>query len=558
MKRKCFQKLYILVLVITLLLTGCKNNNKDNSLDAVNSDVLVDYSQKLNVVLDLEPSTLDPSKGTDLYSYTVLINVLEPLTRLEEDANLNNTLAPAGAESWEVNEDGTVWTFKIRDAKWSDGVPVTAYHYEYGIKRSINHETASPYAYLLEPIKNALEVNAGEIPLDQLGVKVLDEKTLQITLESPTPYFLDLTYQGVMLPQREDLVNTHGDKYGTELDTLVYNGPFVLTSWIHNSELILEKNLEYWDKKSVRLEKINMFIIQDENAIFNSFINGAIEVVSTYKAEWRDEFIKYDNLKHFEIVEPSTNFLFFNTNDNLFSNVNVRKAFLLAIDREDMSNVIYSGVNKPAFGFVSPSVSAGKEEYRETAESPISKLYDEKHDPKALLAKGLKELGIYTNPSKIKVEISLGSTDQRTRTIAEYLQQTYIKELGIDFEINQMEWPLFASLLDKGDFQLGSVGWNADFNDPISFLSLFKSNAGILNNGWGNTEYDKYLDLTDKEMDHTKRLEYFEKCENILLYDEAVIIPLTYRTKNVFMYDYVNYPGITPFGSVGYKYTYID
>ena len=187
--------------------------------------------QYLNINLGSEPSTLDASKGSDTYSNTVLNNVFEPLTRLEEDDDKNNTLEPAGAESWESNDEGTVWTFKIRDAQWSDGEKVTAGDYEYGIKRSLDKDTASPYAFLLMPIKNADKVNSGEMELDELGVKATDDQTLEITLETTTPYFLDLTYQRVMLPQRKDIVEANGDRYGTEPETLAFKFPLLTVTF---------------------------------------------------------------------------------------------------------------------------------------------------------------------------------------------------------------------------------------------------------------------------------------------------------------------------------------
>ena len=560
MKGRKFLVLSMAVLLVVLSLTGCVKDkapaagNSTGSKDGVKEDLAIDKEQYLNLSLNSEPSTLDASKGADSYSNAVLNNVLEPLTRLEEDADLNNVLAPAGAESWEHNEDGTVWTFKIRDAKWSDGVAVRAQDYEYGIKRSLLPDTASPYAFLLAPIKNASKVNSGELTIDELGVKSLDNNTLEITLENPTPYFMDLTYQRVMLPQREDIVKTHGDKYGTELDTLVYNGPFTLTTWVHNSELILAKNENYWDKDTVKLQNINLKIIQDENAVYNSLANGSIDQAGANKPEWKDKFMKDENLQHLEVINPNTFFMFFNTQDELFKNANIRKAFSSAINREELANIIFHGVNVPAYGWVPPSISIGDNEYRSVVESPVETLIKDNPDPKELLIKGLKELGMDPDPAKLTVKISLGSTDQWFRTYGEYLQQMYIKNLGINFEIEQMEWPVFNSAVEKGEFQIGYMAWGADFNDPISMLSLLKSDAAAIGTGWANDKYDELINLAAKEMDQDKRLEYFAEAEKILLYDEAVLAPVVYPRSNVFRYKYVNELGVTPFGTAGYKY----
>lgn len=566
MKRRILA-LSMAVLLILLSVVGCgkedgtevdtsNTNNNEVSDNNENEDLGIDEEQYLNLNLGSEPSTLDASKGSDKYSNTVLNNVLEPLTRLEEKEDLSNVLMPAGAESWEHNEDGTVWTFKIREALWSDGEKVRAQDYEYGIKRSIDKDTASPYAFLLIPIKNAAKVNSGELELEELGVKSLDENTLEITLENPTPYFLDLTYQRVMLPQRKDIVEKYGDRHGSEVDTLVYNGPFTLTNWSHNSELILTKNDSYWDSESVKLQNIYLKIIQDENAVYNSLANGSLDASGANKTEWKEKFMKDENLNHYEVVNPQTFFMFFNTKDEVFKNANIRKAFSVALDREDLANVIFHGVNTPAYAWIPPSISIGEKEYRSLSESPVKTLVEENSDPKKLLIKGLEELGMDTDPANLTVKISLGSTDQWFRTYGEYLQQTYINNLGVNFEVEQMEWPVFNSMVESGEFQIGYMAWGAEFNDPISMLSLLKSDAAAIGTGWVNDRYDELVDLAAREMDQDKRIEYFKEAEKILLYEEAPLTPVVYPTLNVFRYKYLKGLGVTPFNTQGYKYSY--
>lgn len=568
MRNKRALALSLVVLLMVFSIVGCGSSDKEpaaapvatpaeESGNATQSETAeMDSEQYLNLVLLAEPTTLDPSKGADSYSNAVLINVLEPLNRLEEDKDLNNFLAPAGAESWEKNEDGTVWTFKIRENTWSDGVKVRAQDYEYGIKRSLAQETASPYAFLLMPIKNAKAVNAGEMKVDELGVKALDDATLEITLESSTPYFEQLTYQRVCLPQRQDLVEAHGDKYGSEPDTLVYNGPFVISNWVHNSEVTLSKNDQYWDKDKVKLNTINLKIIQDENALYNSLANGSVDQVAANKTEWREKFMKDEHLDHAEVVNPNTYFMFFNTKDSVFGNANIRKAFSAAINRDELAQVIFYGVNQPANGWVPPSINLGNEEYRKIVEEPVKALVKDNPDPKELLVKGLEELGLDQDPAKLTVKISLGSTDQWFRTYGEYLQQMFIKKLGVNLEIEQMEWPVFNDNVQKGDFQMGYMAWGSDFNDPISMLSLFKSDANAIGTGWKNARFDELMDLAASEMDNAKRLEYFKEAEQILLYDEAAVAPVVYPRSNIFRYKYVHDIGITPFGTAGYKYSY--
>lgn len=560
MKSKRFLVLAIVALLLLSTMVGCSDDGE--SVDTPPSDgqtqgngeADLDDQQYFTFTLAAEPSTLDPSKGADNYSNTILENVLEPLLRLEENDDQTTYIEAAGAESWDSNEDGTVWTFHLRENTWSDGEKVTAYDYEYGIKRSLDPETASPYAWIVSPILNANSVNSGEAPVDDLGVKALDEDTLEITLGSPTPFFEQLTYIRVMYPQREDIVEEYGDRYGSELDTIVYNGPFTLTNWVHNSELTLTKNESYWDKDRVILDNVNLKIIEDENAIYNSFTNGSIDAVETNSPEWKGRFMEEDNLNHYEIVYPTTFFMFFNTQDEVFQNENIRKAFSIAINREELANVIFDGVHAPAYGWVPPSINMDEDEYREIADAPVETLISENSDPVDLLTQGLEELGMDPDPSNLTVKISLGGTDQWFRTYGEYLQQMYTTTLGINFEVEQMEWPVFNSNVEKGEFQIGYMSWGADFNDPSNMLNLFRSDAGAIGTGWVNERYDELIDLAGAEMDASQRLEYFKEAEEILLYEEAAVAPVVYPRTNLFRYDYIGGFGVNPFSNQGYKY----
>ena len=250
---------------------------------------VLDAEQYFNGYLSSEPTTLDSVTGNDTYSSSILTNAMEPLTRLAEKDG-ENVREGAAAESWESNEDGTVWTFHLRDNKWSDGQPVTANDYVYAITRVLTPETGSPNSWLLTCVKNANAVLAGEMDPSELGVKAVDDKTIEFTLESSTPYFLALTDTRVMMPQRQDIVEQYGESYGAEASNMVYNGPFKLETWTHNSELILVKNDQYWDAENVNLQTINYKIMNDENTIFNSFTNGSIDSCGCGTPEWMQKF----------------------------------------------------------------------------------------------------------------------------------------------------------------------------------------------------------------------------------------------------------------------------
>jgi oligopeptide transport system substrate-binding protein len=296
---------------------------------------VLDAEQYFNGYLNSEPTTLDSVTGNDSYSSSILTNSMEPLTRLAEKDG-ENVREGAAAESWESNEDGTVWTFHLRDNKWSDGQPVTANDYVYAITRVLTPETGSPNSWLLTCVKNANAVLAGEMDPSELGVKAVDDKTIEFTLESPTPYFLALTDTRVMMPQRQDIVEQYGESYGAEASNMVYNGPFKLETWTHNSELILVKNDQYWDAENVNLQTINYKIMNDENTIFNSFTNGSIDSCGCGTPEWMQKFEAMENVDYIHYTSPAVRFNFYNTKDELFQNANIRNAFTLALDREDI------------------------------------------------------------------------------------------------------------------------------------------------------------------------------------------------------------------------------
>ncbi len=551
-----FKKLMAVVTtfaVASALFVGCGGND---SASSGGDTTKIDSEQLYNGYLGAEPGTLDSSKCSDTYGNSILYDIMEPLTRLEDDKDGNGVLVAAGAEKWESNENGTVWTFHLRDNKWSDGQAVKAQDYEYGIKRSLDPKTGSPYAYLLTPIKNAEAVNEGKMGLQDLGVKAVDDKTLEITLSEPTPYFLSLTYQTPMFPLRQDIVEKNGEKYGSEKETLIYNGPFTVTDWTHNSKLVLAKNDSYWDKDNVKLQTINYPIMQDINAIYNSLENNSIDSAGVTKPEWRDRFAKNDKLENVRVVNQRVNFAFYNHKDTIFKNNNIRQAFSLGMDREEIANTIFNGIHEPAYGWVPKSVTGdGEKEYRSVVTEPLKEIKDKNSDAKALLIKGMEELGLGSDPATLKVKFTLGGTDQWFRTFGEYLQQMYKKTLGVNLEIEFLEWPLFQSKVQKGEFQIGYMSWGAEFNDPISMLKLVTSDSTAILSGWKNEKYDELIKKASVEMDAQKRLELYKEAEKVL-FDDAVLCPVVYTASNIFRYKYLKGVSDNPFSTAGSKQVY--
>ncbi|MCI8478680.1 MAG: peptide ABC transporter substrate-binding protein [Oscillospiraceae bacterium] len=486
-----------------------------------------------------EPSTLDASKCNDLYGDAILVNVLEPLVRLEEDANGNNVAVGAGAESWEPNADGSVWTFHLRDNKWSDGQPVTAEQYVYGIQRLLDPQVGSPTSFLLvDCVKNGNAVNKGEMAVSELGAKAIDEKTLEVTLEGPTPYFLALTYSKAMYPVRQDVVEAQGDTYGANAEGMVFNGPFTVTSWVHNSEIILTKNENYWDKDNVALQTVDFKILTDENARYNSFENGSLETVNVGQPEWIDRFNQKNDVTFTQYVVPAIRFQLYNTQDAIFQNEKIRKAFTLAIDRDDVVETIYHGTMIGAYGWVPQGVASGSiSDYTAGAPEPLKDLISENGDPKALLLEGMAELGLGSDPSALDITFTFGATTQWIRNYGEYLQQVYKNVLGLQIDLEFNEWGTYQSKINSGDYQVGYMTWSIDYNDPMGMLSLMVTGAGAIPTGWSNAEYDALIAQASTEMDDAKRQELYQKAEYILIHDDGVLCPIVNEMVNRFNYN---------------------
>lgn len=552
----------LLVFALCLGLVGCSNaDSNKNSNDESNKENnkveagTPDSEQYLNTYLSSDPTSLDVSLRSDSYSSTIVLNVMEGLVRLV-DKDGQYYMAPGDAQTWESNEEGTVWTFHLGDNKWSDGEPVTAEQYVYSLQRSADPQTGCPNGWFLSPILNYDEISKGEKQPSELGVKAIDEKTLEITLSAPNPAFLEMCNGTVYYPQREDKVQEWGEKYGTEADKTVYNGPYVVDSWVHNSKIVLKKNPNYWDAENVQLETVNLAIITDVSTIINAYKSGDLDLVGVSTQEYLNEFKNDANSKYEYYTTQGLVFNFYNTLDPIMKNAKIRKAFSLSIDQEDINEMCFGGLRVPTYGWVVPTISVGETNFREYAGDPIKEqkeaLEAEGKTCKDLLLEGMAEEGLGDDTSKLDVTLSLAGTDDWFRTFGEYLQQVYKEELGVDLKINFSEWGIFSENLANGNYQMGYMSWGAYYNDPFDVLSVFYSEWDQASTGWANQEYDELVDKGSTEMDEQKRLEYYKQAEKLLL-DDNVVLPLATGTSHTFYKNYVYGYSNLGFSSNGFK-----
>lgn len=502
-----------------------------------------DEEQYINTYMVSEPTTLDPSLRSDAYSSEILISTLEGLIRIEERDG-EYKIMPGDAETWENSDDGKVWTFHIgKDRKWSDGEAVTADQYVYSLQRSADPETGCPNSYFVTPILNYDAVSTGEMEPEQLGVKAVDEYTLEITLTNPMPSFLESTDASIFYPQRKDIVEKYGDQYGTDADKMVYNGPFTVDEWTHNSSIKLAKNDEYWDKENVDLGAVNYQIISDTSAITNAYDSGQIDFISASSQEDLQKYEGDDNNTYTKTSGGQITFQFYNTKDEIFSNKKIREAFTLAVDHDDMNDMGFSGMREPLYGWIAPALTVGEKSLREEAGDPLKDLKKDLDKSgktaKDILIEGMKELGLGDDPSKLDVTYSLAGTSDWFHTFGEYLQQMYKETLGINLKIDFSEWGIFQDNLTNGKYQIGFMSWGAYYNDPYDMLSVNMTDFNQIYTGWSNEEYDQLSKAGSTEMDETKRMDDYVKAERIFI-EDYVTCPLATSVTHQFSKSYVH------------------
>lgn len=514
MKRKTVLVL-LLVVMMVLSLIGCGGSQTpaDNSDqdETTSTEKILTYS----VLIDMP--TLDQSLANSADSMTLISQIQEGLVRLHDGKVL-----PGIAKEWEVSDDGLVYTFHLREAKWSDGAKITAHDFEYAIKRLVDPATASPYSFIAEPIKNAMKVNAGALGVEETGVKALDEKTLEITLEIPAPYFLGILNMPHFHGVRKDLVEKFGQDFAADPDKNVYSGPFVLEEWKHEDRLMLVKNQSYWDKDKVKLDKVNVIVVPDPNTALSMFENGDLDFVDVppnLVEQYLDKAQLYYN--------GADDFLKLNMDGkNPLKNKNLRLAINYAIDREDYINITTSGLFDAGTRYVLPVVAGADKKYGEEYPYEAFPLKVDTNTAKDYLNKAIKELGV-SNPQEIKLELLTTDTDV-SRIQAEVLQDQLQRNLGIVVNIKQVPYKQRLQMETNREFQMVFSGWAPDYDDPHTYLCLWTTHSPYNQISYSNAKYDELLDFSSTCRDPRERMDALFEAEKVLLEDGA-IVPLQMR-----------------------------
>ncbi|AVK98074.1 peptide ABC transporter substrate-binding protein [Lysinibacillus sphaericus] len=547
-KNKKFLLLTVLA-VFSLVLAACgfggdsSDKAKDDKKDSGSSET----AKELNLVIPSEPPSLHPQLATDSTSSAILINVFEGLTRADADGQPQ----PAMAEKWDVSEDGLTYTFHLRDAKWTNGDPVVAGDFEYAWKWALNPENLSEYASVFYPIKGAEAYNTGAGSVDEVGIKAEDEKTLVVTLANPTAYFLELTAFKTYSPINQKVVEGKDDWYAEAGENYVTNGPYTLDTWKHSDSIVLKKNDGYWDAANVAVNTVNIGMVENEATAVTMFKNGEIDYLgSPYQTVALDAIDGFKADKSLNIDDYAAIYWYkFNTTDKVTGNANIRKALTLAIDRQGLIDNVTKGEQKPALGMV-PSAISGFEEDRGYYKD------NDVEGAKAALEAGMKELGI-KDAKDIKINLSF-NTSEAHASIAQYIQEGWSKNLGITVSLDNSEWQVYLEKLNVLDYQIGRMGWIADYNDPYTFLEMYDTaKNGNNDTGWENPKYKELLKQSVAEVDTAKRLELLKEAEAIAV-SEFPVAPIYYYTNLSVKQKYVKNMGSDRLGIIQLKNVDLD
>lgn len=474
------------------------------------------------MIFQTEPPNLDPQVGTDTYAMIINNAVREGLVRYKD-----GQIVPGIAEKWDISEDGLTYTFHLRESKWNDGTALVAQDFEKTFLRLLDPATKSQYAYIAYYIKNAQAYNLGEITdQTQVGVKALDEKTLEVKLESPTKYFLSLMGFLSYLPSNLDSVAEHGDQYAADADKMLYNGPFILTKWNHQESLVLEKNPNYWNKDAIKLDKVKISIVPEDKTAIGMYEAGDIDLAIL----GRDYIDKYQQAGKAKMYDKGGSaFIQYNysgTNGELFTNPNFRQAISYAIDRDAIVNGLLKNGSSVAERFVPPATLGKEKAFGE--EYPLQSL-PTKADPqkaKEYLDKAVGEVGL--NADSLPTIEFLVSDKPDDKLITEAIQDMVFQNLGLKLDIKVVQNKQKLQLMMNSDYQMMWGGWGPDYNDPMTYLDIFMSDSGYNTTGFEETEYDELIKKANQETDVNARGDLLFQAEKYLL-DKGPTTPVFFN-----------------------------
>ncbi|MGK7378708.1 peptide ABC transporter substrate-binding protein [Planococcus sp. 1R117A] len=549
MGRKLKAQALMIFMVFVLILSGCNFNSSEGSNEEgkTTDEKEGAAGQVLNVSMTADIPTLDSTKAHDGIAFTVLNNVNEGLYRQDE----NHEAIEALVTDHVVSEDETVHTFTLRDSKWSNGDPVTAQDFEYAWKRVLAEASPYNFMFVTAGIKNAEAIMNEEKGAEELGVKALDEKTLEVTLESANPLFQSLLTFPTFLPQNQKYVEEQGDQYALEAENILFNGPFILTEWTHDQGWKYEKNEDYWDAKSVKLDAINSYVVKDSETGVNLYETNKVDRI-VLSSESVDQYKADENFD--TILEPEIIFLRFNHNHPVLGNKNIRQAVNMAIDKKSLTDVILKNGSTPLNAVVPKGFFKSPEgkDFRDLNGDFNTGTVEE---AKKLWETGLKETG----EKEVTVSINIADSDDHKK-VAEYLQAQLEENLpGFKLDIKAVPFAQRLEIEKAIDYDISLSSWGPDYSDPMTYLDMWLKGGSANRMDYHNPELDKLVASARTETDLSKRYQTLLNIEKILLEEDAAIAPLYQEGTAVLMRNKIKDLLVHPTGaSFSYKWTSIE
>ena len=506
-------------------------------------------SSTLTLNLTAEIPELDSAIADDTVSFNVLTNVTEGLYRLD----LNDEPKPAVAEGVELSNGDLTYTFTLKDGiVWSNGDPVTSHDYKFAWLKALNPETASPYYYIISSfVKGAEEYWSEKGSAEDVAIETPDDKTLRVTLVTKSPFFLGLTSFVTYFPQNQEYVEKLGDKYGQDQDSLLYNGPFILSQGNEGGggTAVFEKNDKYWDKENVAIKTVNGRIVKEEDTAINLYEGGELDLTSLSG----DRVKQYaDNPDFFKFPLPSCQYGRLNQEAPGLDNLNIRKALMIGIDRQALTEQILQDGSLPAYGFVPPAIhpGPGDQTFREANGDLVPK---DVSSARQYWEKGVEELG------GEEPELTLlHNDDSLARDIATYLQDQYKKNLGVTFDVQIVTFDAALAKVPDEDYQISyAYGWIGDYDDPMTFMDLYLSDSPNNNSNFKNEEYDRLIREAQTTSDLELRMQNMLKAERILI-EQAATVPIYFQSFAGVQKPYFKNFAYHSFGGTDWKYARIE
>ncbi|WP_054740374.1 peptide ABC transporter substrate-binding protein [Cellulosilyticum ruminicola] len=516
-------RLLSVLLLGTMALTGCGSNGAGAGTNETAVSANAGDLKIAKLISGGEPGSLHPALSQGTHESIILDHIFEGLMKRDE----NSETVYGMAESHTVSEDGLTYTFKIRpDVKWSNGDPVTAKDFEVAWKYVLDPDTGSNYAFQLYYLEGAEEYNTGKGSVDEVGVKALDDTTLEVKLKLPTSYFLQLCAFYTYYPVNSKLQEEQGSEWSHNGDTFVSNGPFSVKAWNHDESVELVKNEEYYNKDAVKLDGVTFYISEDLNTQWQMYQNGEIDINYDLPADVLGQ-LNAQNDPELKIVPELANYFYrFNTQEKPFNNVKVRKALSMAVDRQLIIDEVTQGGQIPAYAVVPGNIPDADEtvDFRENGGDFIK---EDVEEAQKLLAEGLAEEGM----SSLDFTI-LYNTHENHKKVAEAIQQMWNENLGVNVSLENVEMKVKVDREHKLDYDVSRAGWVGDYIDPNTFLDMYTSWSSQNDTGWTSDKYDELITKASAEIDPVARMGYLHEAEALIM-EDMPIMPLYFYTRGI-------------------------